>query len=330
VSRSITLPAVDASATACGCSCDVGPGATACEASVSTTARPVHAAGIVVATDAMHDADGAVRVAVALAQRDHVSARLLSVIEPPPPFEPGVAIVTDDAPILAIAREAREEQLRAQRDRTFPAAADWPVEIEIGDRVATIAAGAEGGHAGLILVGLGAHGLSARLRVRETSLRLIRLASVPVLAVPSDAWGVPHSALVGLDFTASSERAARAALDLLGREGTLYLAHVAPRVSVPGSDSRGEPAEGEAALARIRAIEARLAVPRGVRVEHVLLYGEPATELLAFAEERRVQLVAAGNHGRSALGRLMLGSVSTRLVRSAHCWLLVAPPDDAS
>jgi nucleotide-binding universal stress UspA family protein len=321
MSRSIVVSAPDSSGATCACSCD----APCCQSSSQATARPVHADGILVATDAMHDADGAVRVAVALAQRDRVPARLLSVIEPPP-FDPGIAIAPDYAPILAIAREARDEQLRAQRDRTFPAAADWPVEVNVGDRVETIAAAAGAGRAGLILLGLGAHGLSARLRVRETSLRVIRSASVPVLAVPSDAWGVPHSALVGLDFTSSSERAARAALDLLGREGTLYLAHVAPRVSVPGADSRGEPADADAALEQLRAIEQRLAVPRGVKVEHVLLYGEPATELLAFAEERRVQLVAAGNHGRSALGRFVLGSVSSRLVRTAHCWLLVAPP----
>ena len=40
-------------------------------------------------------------------------------------------------------------------------------------------------------------------------------------------------------------------------------------------------------------------------------------------------LIVAGSHGHNFLSRLLLGSVSTRLVRSAHCSVLVAPPDDA-
>jgi hypothetical protein len=56
------------------------------------------------------------------------------------------------------------------------------------------------------------------------------------------------------------------------------------------------------------------------------LDGEPAHELMAFAAEFKADLVAAGAHGRSVLGRLVLGSVSSKLVRTAHCWVLVAPP----
>jgi nucleotide-binding universal stress UspA family protein len=61
-------------------------------------------------------------------------------------------------------------------------------------------------------------------------------------------------------------------------------------------------------------------------VEFVLLHGDPAAELLAFAEQLQVDMIAAGTHGRSALGRLMLGSVSTKLIRTASCAVLVAPP----
>jgi nucleotide-binding universal stress UspA family protein len=78
---------------------------------------------------------------------------------------------------------------------------------------------------------------------------------------------------------------------------------------------------------KLVAVARELEPPPGVRVEYVLLHGEPAHELLAFAEERRIDMIAAGAHGRSALGRLMLGSVSTTLVRKAHCWVLVAPAD---
>jgi nucleotide-binding universal stress UspA family protein len=83
-------------------------------------------------------------------------------------------------------------------------------------------------------------------------------------------------------------------------------------------------------LARLEILAKRLGRPLGVEIEYVSLHGEPAHELLAFADQYHIDLVAAGAHGRSALGRLVMGSVSTKLVRTAHCWVLVAPPEPKS
>jgi nucleotide-binding universal stress UspA family protein len=134
--------------------------------------------------------------------------------------------------------------------------------------------------------------------------------------------------LAAIDFTASSEDAARAALELLGGAGTLYLAHVTPRVAVPQGDSRGwgEPAATDVAE-RLEALARRLGVPGGVQIEIVSLHGDPARELIAFANQHRIDMIATGAHGRSAIGRLVLGSVSTTVVRTARCWVLVAPPE---
>ena len=217
--------------------------------------------------------------------------------------------------------------MRAQHDRTHPGIHEWPYTIEVGERVRTILTSADREAASLVIVGLGAHGVTARIFRRETALRLIRAATVPVLAVPTYGWGVPHSALVALDFTRSSEDAARAALDLLGGEGTLYLAHVTPRVPIPQGDSRPwEEVVASGIVPRLESVARRLEPPPGVQVEYVTLHGEPANELLAFADQFKIDLIAAGAHGRSALGRVMLGSVSSKLVRSAQCWVLVAPP----
>jgi nucleotide-binding universal stress UspA family protein len=284
--------------------------------------------GIVVATDGTCDSDGAVRVGLALGRRDGVRVDLISVVEPLAPFaHDGIPIPEDIDQLTAITRESREAALLAQRDRTHPGIRNWPFDLDVGPRVDTIIAKAEQRQASLILLGLGAHGMSARVRQRETALRVIRAASTPVLALPSRAWGVPHSALAALDFTASSEHAARAALALLGGEGTLYLAHVTPRTPIPQGDSRSwEEITRGGTLPKLDAVARRLAPPPTVRSEYVLLHGDPAHELLAFAKERQIDTVAAGAHGRSALGRLVLGSVSTTLVRAAQCSVLVAPP----
>jgi nucleotide-binding universal stress UspA family protein len=79
-------------------------------------------------------------------------------------------------------------------------------------------------------------------------------------------------------------------------------------------------------LPRLEAVARRLDVPPSVQIEYVTLHGEPAHELLAFADQFKIDVVAAGAHGRSAIGRLVLGSVSSKLVRAAQCWVRVAPP----
>lgn len=303
----------------------------ACDLPVSARTLDPAATGrrsIIIATDATPQSDGAIRVGRALAQRDGLSADLLSVVEPMPVFPTDTVVMPDIHQLNILAREGRAESLLRQRDRTHPGIRDWPFDIETGPRVETIVARAERANAALILLGIGAHGVAARLMQRETAVRVMRAARCPVLALPSDAWGVPHSAIVAADFTESSEHAAVTALSLLGARGTLYLAHVLPRVTIPQGDPRpwDQIAGGEGTLARLQRLEQRLAPPPGVRVEHVILHGEPGHEVVAFAAERGVDLIAAGTHGRAGLERLLLGSVATSLIRTAPCWVLVAPP----
>lgn len=298
--------------------------------SPARTLEPVSTArrSIVIATDGTPQSDGAVRVGRALAQRDGFSADLLSVVEPMSVFPNEAMVMPDVQQLNHLAREGRAETLLRQRDRTHPGIRDWPFDLEAGPRVETIVARAERADAALILLGIGAHGVGARLMQRETAIRVMRAARCPVLALPSDAWGVPHSAIVAVDFTESSDHAAMNALSLLGHRGTLYLVHILPRVVIPQGDPRpfDQVTGTDGTLARLQALESRLAPPPGVRVEHVMLHGDPAHELVTFAGQHRVDLIAAGTHGKSAIERLVLGSVSTSLIRTAPCWVLVAPP----
>lgn len=51
--------------------------------------------------------------------------------------------------------------------------------------------------------------------------------------------------------------------------------------------------------------------------------GDPADRICAVADEGRYDLVVLGSHGRSALGRFLLGSVSDRVVHHAPCSVMV-------
>jgi nucleotide-binding universal stress UspA family protein len=52
--------------------------------------------------------------------------------------------------------------------------------------------------------------------------------------------------------------------------------------------------------------------------------GSPASVVIERADEWRPDLIVVGSHGRSALGRFMLGSVSQKVVTEAHCSVRVA------
>ncbi len=52
--------------------------------------------------------------------------------------------------------------------------------------------------------------------------------------------------------------------------------------------------------------------------------GSPASLLLKIADDWQPDLLVIGSHGRSAAGRLLLGSVSQKLVYEAHCSVRVA------
>jgi nucleotide-binding universal stress UspA family protein len=69
--------------------------------------------------------------------------------------------------------------------------------------------------------------------------------------------------------------------------------------------------EAEAYLA---ALQARLASD-GAKVQTVVRYGHAATEIVDHVRSHGAGLVAMSTHGRSGLGRLVMGSVAEEVVR---------------
>lgn len=53
-------------------------------------------------------------------------------------------------------------------------------------------------------------------------------------------------------------------------------------------------------------------------------YGSPAWEILMRAEKFKPDLIVAGSHGRSAVSRFILGSISQKVLTEAHCSVRVA------
>lgn len=60
-------------------------------------------------------------------------------------------------------------------------------------------------------------------------------------------------------------------------------------------------------------------VNSAIPVSHVFLEGDPATEIVRFASDAGMDLIVMGTHGRSGLDRLLVGSVTEKVMRGAPC-----------
>jgi len=60
------------------------------------------------------------------------------------------------------------------------------------------------------------------------------------------------------------------------------------------------------------------------RVKAEANYGSPAWEILSKANQMKADLIVVGSHGRTAIGRFFLGSISNKVLTEAHCSVRVA------
>jgi nucleotide-binding universal stress UspA family protein len=135
----------------------------------------------------------------------------------------------------------------------------------------------------------------------------------------------PERIVVAIDFSETSLRAARMAIELAAPNATIYLAHVAPRDhSRYEWDGWGKAYKQDALDALDRTRE-QLRPAADMTLQTVMLQGDTATELLAFAASVRAEVIATGSHGHGFVARMLIGSVATRIVRAATCSVLTVP-----
>jgi len=123
--------------------------------------------------------------------------------------------------------------------------------------------------------------------------------------------------LVPLDGSALAEAAIDAALDLgASPPSALILLRAAEAHTLPGADPTDEQ------VAVVREAETYLAgtaerlAKRGVKdVETGVWYGPAATAIIEAAKLKKADLIVMSTHGRSGLGRLIVGSVAESVLR---------------
>ncbi|HEY7234005.1 MAG TPA: universal stress protein [Gemmatimonadaceae bacterium] len=295
---------------------------------VDESTAPV-SAPILVATDGTRQSDGALAVARALAESLGTDVQVLTV-------QSSLNLIVPDASLLlapsAITKLNAELMQRVRKQcADVSAAGSGPAlmnpEVETGQPERAISRVASDRGVQLVVVGIGRHDIADRIFGSETALKVAQLSRAPILAVPAESRAAPRRAIVAVDFSEASLRAAQDAVHLLGaREGTLHLVHVVPRERALLDPWMSESKYAELIRHRFVRFRARLAVPPNVTVDEETRTGDAARELIACAGEERAELIAAGSHGHGFVTRVVLGSVTTALLRAANCAVLVVPP----
>lgn len=196
---------------------------------------------------------------------------------------------------------------------------------------------AEASGALAIVVGATHHGRALRLLAGSTPDAVLNHAPCPVAVAPEayrdarhDAGGVRQvavafdgspEALHALEVAASFARGARARLRVVTAVNSAAAGvYPPPPLDVASYEQLGEIAREEA---RARVDEAIAALGGEVDAEGAVLDGDIVTMLLEDA--RADDLLFTGSRGQGPFRRVLVGSVSTHLLRDAACPVVVVP-----
>lgn len=198
--------------------------------------------------------------------------------------------------------------------------------VEEGDPVDAIMRTAEKENCGLIVIGTARNEFLAMLGLGRTVDGLIRHSHVPLLVVKKRARETYRNVVVATDFSESSRHALEAAIRFFPRQPlTVFHAYEPPMsglMSDPDAYRREYRAVAEQDCAAfLKGTE----LLKGERQSpHVLIEcGPPGQLLREYVNDKAVDLVVLGSHGRSAVFDVLIGSVAKQLLDDLPCDALV-------
>jgi nucleotide-binding universal stress UspA family protein len=173
------------------------------------------------------------------------------------------------------------------------------------------------------LVAVGSRGLDAldRFLVGSVSTHVVHHAACSVLVV-REAPRKIRRVVLAVDGSAASKRAVQFLLKTMNpgprapraEPITVTVTHAMPFLNYPELRGAGKGIVDDCAAKLLRA---------GYQVEQSPTIGNPADEVLKAADAHEADLIMTGAKGLGAVGRFLMGSVSTRIVQHARCSVLV-------
>ncbi|HEX7768276.1 MAG TPA: universal stress protein [Nitrospira sp.] len=176
---------------------------------------------------------------------------------------------------------------------------------------------------GVGLLALGSRGLDAldRFMLGSVSTHAIHHASCSVLVVKESPRPL-NQIVLAIDGSAASDKAFRFLIRNINPQPNgpeeqpvnVAVVHVMPFLKYPEVRETGK--------AIVRRYSDKLA-KAGFQVQEAPKLGKPAEEILKVAKAHKADLIVTGAKGLGAIGRVLLGSVSTRVVQHSTCSVLV-------
>jgi nucleotide-binding universal stress UspA family protein len=136
----------------------------------------------------------------------------------------------------------------------------------------------------------------------------------------------PKRVLVPTDFSDEASGAVEEALQLVEHPDDLTILHVAPAAVISEAElyANWSVISDESRADHLRhVLHKKFPDHKFERVHFEVRFGSPATEIAKYAENEEIDLIVLPSHGRTGLARLMIGSVAERVIRMAHCPVLV-------
>ena len=135
--------------------------------------------------------------------------------------------------------------------------------------------------------------------------------------------------LVPLDGSILAEAALWKAMEIADG-GTISLLRAAEAATLPGVDSpKAQVAAFRESQEYLRRVVKRLNSRGMSNVEANVSYGPPTASIVEAAHTQKVDLIVMSTHGRSGLGRLVLGSVTESVLRGTTVPILIVRPEGA-
>ncbi|MBI5408683.1 MAG: universal stress protein [Nitrospirae bacterium] len=277
-------------------------------------------------TDGSEFSEGAVREAIKLAKTCSSKLFALSVVETNPEYEAVAPQVVEKAE-----KETRKI-LESVKDRASKEGVDCEIIARHGESpYEYIVEEAEKAQANMIIMGRrGRKGLK-RLMMGSETARVIGHAKCNVLIVPRAASVDFKRIVVATDGSKYSDAAVSEAVSISKRCGSsLFAISVVPSETESPFDivhmemHKDIISEKESKMAECLVKDIKdLAEKEGVGTQGFVYSGKPYESIISMAKEKHADLIVVGSHGRTGLAKLLMGSVTERVIGLAECAVLV-------
>lgn len=223
--------------------------------------------------------------------------------------------------------EAQAHSLHALIENTIGRAQSWPIRSVTGDPAICITEEAEAQNSELLVMGIHQHGAFEQAIGENTATRVMGRAVVPVLGVRPALSGLPTRIMVPTDFGNASREAAHIAANLAAPGGSVILVHASlPSPIVEEGDEGAALIQQEGIEHAFLHLADEISEGKSIRVETVGRTGDPGAQLMAAAVLISPDLIAIASQRHHLITRLILGSVTRKLVREGSWPMLITPP----